>query len=349
MIGCVFGPIRAGKTYHTVATFVIPMLQSGHTVVTNISGIDKMALSALWKIDVTNLIHIDDEDVFGFWRIAETRKRVVFIIDEIQNFYGSSNYRQNKDSREELKVFLTKCGHDGHSVVYICQVPEMVHTDILRLTETFIQCAKINFIKFLPSNRYTWIARKSYKTKGSTVLEQGIVTYNPKVYVCYQSTTPGVTETKTKFDQMGYIPWRVIIPILILIIGLIFYKTFFAPKPPVSMERPGNNGSNNVLQNLKGGSNEQRITLDTVDGWMADGKDVAWLRGVAIVSYSPDTMRYRTGLHATYGGGFIFCRPHQVAPGIQTGPNPSVEPAGNGSSVGSNTTGGSSVSSGGGL
>lgn len=349
MIGCVFGPIRAGKTYHTVATFVIPMLQSGHTVVTNISGIDKMALSALWKIDVTNLIHIEDEEVFGFWRIAETRKRVVFIIDEIQNFYGSSNYRQNKDSREELKVFLTKCGHDGHSVVYICQVPEMVHTDILRLTETFIQCAKINFIKFLPSNRYTWIARKSYKTKGSTVLEQGIVTYNPKVYVCYQSTTPGVTETKTKFDQMGYVPWRIIVPIIILLLMLIVYKTFFAPKPPVSIERQGTSSSSQNGNGRKDSHDNQRIVYDTVDGWFADGKDVAWLRGVAIVSYSPDTIRYRTGLHATYGGGFVFCRPRQVVAGIETGSIPAVEPTGNGSSVGSNTAGGSSVSSGGGL
>lgn len=317
MIGCVFGPIRSGKTYHTVKTFIIPLLQGGDTVVTNIAGIDKAALCAIWRVNVSNLHIIEDADVFGFWRFAENRKRVIFVIDEIQNFYGSSNYRQNKDSREELKIFLTKCGHDGHSVVYICQVPEMVHTDILRLTETFIQCAKLNFIKFLPSNRYTWIARKSYKTKGTTVLEQGINVYDPKVYVCYQSTTPGVTETKTKFDKLGFVPWKVIVPILLLIVMLVVYKAVFAPKPPVRNVPNAGQGANPVALSAHSGVPDVKH-VDTVDGWYSyDGK-IYWLSGASVYAVGVDSGN-RIGVHAVEGGGWVFCRPRALATGVSTG------------------------------
>jgi len=321
MIGCVFGPIRSGKTYHTVKTFIIPLLQGGDTVVTNIAGVDKAALSAIWKVNVSNLHIIEDADVFGFWRFAENRKRVIFVIDEIQNFYGSSNYRQNKDSREELKIFLTKCGHDGHSVVYICQVPEMVHTDILRLTETFIQCAKLNFIKFLPSNRYTWIARKSYKTKGTTVLEQGINVYDPKVYVCYQSTSPGVIETKTKFDNLGFVPWKVIVPILLLIVMLVVYKLVFAPKAPVPLS--ASPSSSNDPRNPRGSMLDSRSGIDskhvdTVDGWYSYDGEIYWLSGGAVHASGVDTGSHY-GLHGVAGGGWVFCRPRSLASGVSAG------------------------------
>lgn len=345
MIGCVFGPIRSGKTYHTVKTFIIPLLQGGDTVVTNIAGIDKAALSAIWRVNVSNLHIIEDADVFGFWRFAENRKRVIFVIDEIQNFYGSSNYRQNKDSREELKIFLTKCGHDGHSVVYICQVPEMVHTDILRLTETFIQCAKLNFIKFLPSNRYTWIARKSYKTKGTTVLEQGINVYDPKVYVCYQSTTPGVTETKTKFDKLGFVPWKVIVPILLLLVLLVVYKFVFAPKPPVRAVASSGNNPNAVSFPVHGNTSENK-RVDTVDGWYSyDGK-IYWLSGGAVYAAGSDTGSHY-GLHAVEGGGWVFCRPRALASGISAGFGTEMVSAGGSGSGGPATVDRSSLPAGG--
>lgn len=66
MIGCVFGPIRSGKTYHTVKTFIIPLLQGGDTVVTNIAGVDKAALSAIWKVDVSKLHIIEDSKYSDF-------------------------------------------------------------------------------------------------------------------------------------------------------------------------------------------------------------------------------------------------------------------------------------------
>jgi len=337
MITCIFGHIGAGKSYHAVSEYLLPGIKDPNIkrIVTNISGIRTETIRAIWGLDCSKVQVVSEEQVWGFWRLADT-ERTLFIIDEIQNFYGSSNYRQNKDSREELKIFFTKCRHDGHSVIYICQVPEMVHTDILRLTESFVQCAKLNFIKFLPSNRYTWIARKTYKTKGSTTLSQGIITYDPKVYVCYESTRPGVTETNTKSDKFGFIPWRVIIPILLLIVGIFLFRAFFVKSPPPPkgqpVSSPGVQGNTNPAQ------------IDTVDGWYSDGKRIHWLKGPTVFAMSSDSSR-RWGVIKT-DIGFVYCRPYSLAPNLETGFDNDVVSSGNGQSVRNPAASSSPVSSG---
>lgn len=339
MIGCVFGHIGAGKSYHAIATFIIPSLKAGMTVVTNLAGLDPVALSAIWKLDTSKLILITDEQIIGFWRIAADKDRLIFVLDEIQNFYGSSNYRQNKDSREELKIFMTKCRHDGHSIVYICQVPEMVHTDILRLTETFIQCAKLNFIKFFPSTRYTWIARKSYKTKNSAVLEQGIVRYDPKVYVCYQSTKPGVEETKTKFDKMGYVPWKIVVPIILVIVLWVFSRIWFGSSSKSAASVPSGSGV------FSSSSVPKVIRIDTVNGWYSDGKTVSWMRNGNVVLVTPDSGR-RSSVVYDNGIRRVVCQTSTLAFDVSTGFDDGLERKDNGASTSGVSPAGSSLPSG---
>ena len=301
MIGCIYGAIRSGKSYHAVSDFIIPALKKGQRVVTNISGLKPELFRVLHGVDDLKLTIISDDQVMGFWKPylhadgGEGEAGVLFIIDEIQNFYGSSNWRENKTSREELKLFLTKCGHYLHSVVYICQVPRMVHVDVTDLTENFIKTQKINFIKFIKDNKYVYTVRNGYKGKdGSTVLKTGFRKYDPKVFVCYESAVIGGGETKTAFDTPGWLPTKALFALFLGLVILVGWKVFFykgstenaSQTKAASIDKKV---GSTVTVNSSGVSGTDIII---VDGWAKYDSCINWLIGASPVARScPDSGR----------------------------------------------------------
>ena len=305
MIRMILGNIGGGKTYHAVSQFLIPSLCDPDIkmIVTNIGGLDKFRLSALHghkeHFCIDKLKIIDDTDVKLFWTLG-LDKQTMFIIDEIQNFYGSSNYKENTDTREDLKKFLTKCRHQGHSCIFITQVPTMVHQDILKLTEEFITCIKLNFIKFLPSTKYTFLHRNTYKQDAKAVLHQGVGTYKPEIYLCYQSVDPGAKETSTK--RKGFIPIKPLVALgalCLIFFGMKIYNWYKFPHPDKSSVTSA------ATKNKTGD-----IAHDTlyVNGWISDGQRITWCQGAQPVATSPDT-GVRFGVHRVDGGGYVSVRP----------------------------------------
>lgn len=348
MITGIYGHVGSGKSYHAVAEYIIPALQDGLTVITNISGLNPYHLRQLHYKEKSvkawgQLVIIKDEEVKGFYKLYADKagSEVIFVIDEIQNFYGSSNYKEMAATREEFKTWLTKSRHSGHSLIYICQVITMVHTDIRNLTETFVLCSKLNFIKFFPSNRYTAIMRKNWKDPKTTT-GQTVRKYDPKVYVCYESVDPGVKETKTKSDKGTWIPWRAVLPIVLILLmfgGFKLYRWIFSPKQPDKVNiRPVGVGQR------PGDLEEVRYA---VDGWYSDGKCVIWLQGAAPVGQScPDPGR-RAGVIRIDSGLTVTVHASALVEREQTGQSGEVGPQGDGSKVGSTPVGGSSLPSGG--
>lgn len=334
MIRCVQGNIGGGKTYHTMSTFIIPWLSDVNIkcIVTNITGLDKRRIEALHgggeNFDITKLKVIDDSEVKLFWKMG-LEKQTAFVIDEIQNFYGSSNYKENADTREELKVFLTKCRHQGHSVVYICQVPTMVHQDILKLTEEFISCAKLNFIKFMPATKYTYIHRNTYKNDAKSVLVQGIGTYKPKVYLCYQSTDNGVKETATKRKGMFPIAPFLALGSLFILFTIIKWIWFKGPEKPKNEQTT----QQTIQQTIKTKEQSNECPKKQADGWSSDGSLVYWLHGAQPIGVSVDSGR-RSGVIRMVDGCEITVEALDLVKRFEPYQGSGVGPAGGGAEIG---------------
>ena len=327
-----------------MATFIIPWLSDVNIkcIVTNITGLDKRRIEALHgggpNFDIEKLKIIEDSEVKTFWRLG-LEKQTAFVIDEIQNFYGASNYKENADTREELKVFLTKCRHQGHSVVYICQVPTMVHQDVLKLTEEFISCAKLNFIKFMPASKYTYIHRNTYKNDAKAVLVQGIGTYKPKVYLCYQSTDNGVKETATK--RKGMFPLTPFIALGALYVAFLIIKwIWFKPLPPPVVDP---NAPTTNTQMIKTKEQQNGCPKKQADGWSSDGQLVYWLHGAQPIGVSIDSGR-RSGVLRMVDGCEIAVEALDLVKRLDPIQNPVLGPSGGGSALGVTAPPGSSLS-----
>lgn len=326
----VFGQMGAGKTYFVVAKYIIPAIKAGQWVVTNIEGLRLDLISVLYAdpvtgpLDVSRVRILSDNEVRGFWRLAEELgSNVLFVIDEIQNYYGSSNYRENKDSREELKVFVTKMRHSAHVLVYICQVPDMVHGDILKLTNTHIQCANLGFLGIIPgmSRRFTWIARKTYKITSKSVISQGTMNYDPLVYQCYSSMQSGVFESKTESDNLKFIPKKPLIIIFLFVFIFVIIKVFIFNKKPPAVVGSGASGGKSLAVVEHDSKNVGEV-IDA-DGWMAYGDTVVWLRACTPVARSVDS-GYRWGRRAVLGGGWVHVVAVGLSPAVQAGQSPPV-------------------------
>ena len=66
MIGILYGAIRSGKSYHAVAEIIIPALQAGQRVVTNISGLQPQLLHLIHGCHIDKLTVISDDEILDF-------------------------------------------------------------------------------------------------------------------------------------------------------------------------------------------------------------------------------------------------------------------------------------------
>jgi len=299
MVTLLYGYQGSGKSYHALSEYIIPAMKKGMHVFTNLEGIDPFLVSQLHstkdcKID-PSLLHaipkevVDEngvisEPIYYFWSLA-IGNNTLFVIDEVQNYYGSSNFRENQNSglREGLKKYIALSRHRGDSVVFICQEPMMVDSVVRDLCEHWVHVRKLNFLFGGKTKQYICNHRKG-GPKGELIKTQHCK-YDPRVFVCYNSTDPGVMESETASDAVRFsyvkLLWWVPLVIIAFIAILVFFHHLThkgiddAKKTPIS-------------DSLSSGKNPPRIV--SADGWFQDDSlCIEWLKGASPVARScPD-------------------------------------------------------------
>lgn len=302
MITMIYGAPGAGKSYYAVEGYIIPALKSKMHVYSSLAGFDAFRAAAIHGIDPT-LYHPLGPLQYAPW--LETDSRSLFVLDEVQNLYGSSNAKEHPAQREELKRYFSTHRHRGDSIVCICQEPSTVDKFVRDLTEHFCHCRKANF--FFGDNTSTFIVnhRKGGPSSKNEVIRTETKRYKAEFYVCYQSTLPGVEESKTASDKVKISRLKLFWPLgfVFLFVGIAVYLHF--------RDRGDNNVSTSgsvAGPSFPAGSLVPRPKiLVKADGWSADSLCVSWLSGAVEVARSCPDIGYRSGVLSCLVAGSDSC------------------------------------------
>lgn len=287
MITMVHGYPGGGKSYYCVEYFILPALKSGMHVYSSLAGFDALRAGVIHGID-PSFYHPIEPDAFLPWQDIE--HRALYVLDEVQNLYGSSNFKEHPKEREQLKQYLSTHRHRGDSVVAICQEPNTVDKFFRDLTEHFIHVRKKNFLFGQNTTSFLANHRKGGFTRKESILKRENLRYKPEVFICYQSTLVGTAESKTSADNVRVNPlsflWPVIVVLIMICLALYFYFKDNGKNSPVLQ----NAGVNRI-----GVFNGSKVSL-TADGWLADSLCVRWLVGSVEVAKSCPDISERSGV-----------------------------------------------------
>lgn len=312
MIIGVFGDPRAGKSNHVMEHFVIDALKNGIDVFCNIEGVNIYAIQQLYgtkeKPIETSKYHPIPSDCWNPWEIEpDLDARRMIVLDEVQNLYSSDIFKTHPERRRELQKYLTTHGHRGDSVVWLCPNPDQVDANFRRLAEHWLYVRKLNFMpKMLGGGAHKYVVQQSkqYTRKGPFLRRDSYV-YNPLTQLTYRSRDVGREEIKTSADGVSASTFKIIWPVLIVLICLLSAGGFFLnshldkKKQIEQIKNPENE------KNVEKVSNDATHSI-TANGWFTDenGDCVDWLRESSVVaSTCPAPSRYAGKIPATYPNG----------------------------------------------
>lgn len=296
MITMLYGYPGGGKSYYAVSNYIIPHMKGGKHVYSSMAGFDALRAGVIHGVD-PNLYHSIDPNNFTPWLdLPEGSTQSLFVLDEVQNLYGSSNFKDHAKERELLKQYLSTHRHSGDAVLAICQEPSTVDKFFRDLTEHYVELRKLNMIFGQNTKTFSAIHRKGGTGKSNKVIRQETLNYRPEFFICYQSTLPGAAETKTKSDSVRVNPLKVLGPVLIALlflfggVGVFFYQRRDKSKSENIVEP--SSSSKPLIKN--GGSNVSKISI-SANGWIADSMCVNWLTDAVQVARSCPDFGYRSG------------------------------------------------------
>lgn len=319
MITMLHGYPGGGKSYYAVSQYIIPHMKKRRHVYSSLAGFDALRAGVIHGVDPIYYHPISPENFTPWLDIDETQTESLFVLDEVQNLYGASNFKDHGKERELLKKYLSMHRHRGDAVVAICQEPTTVDKFFRDLTEHYIELRKLNMIFGENANTFSAIHKKGGTGKSNKVLKQETLQYKDEFTICYQSTMPGAEETKTKSDKVRVHPlkifWPIIAAFLFLLVGAGLYLWNRNKTKPVNPPPPG------VGQTMKqetGITHVPKISIEA-DGWMADSNCVFWLKGASLVARSCPDLGERFGrLECRVTSGGDSCTVH-VEPGALVG------------------------------
>jgi zona occludens toxin (predicted ATPase) len=330
MITMVHGYPGGGKSYYCVEYFILPALKSGMHVYSSLAGFDALRAGIIHGIDAS-LYHPIEPDCFLPWDGID--HRALYVLDEVQNLYGSSNFKEHPKEREQLKQYLSTHRHRGDSVVAICQEPNTVDKFFRDLTEHFIHVRKKNFLFGQNTKQFLANHRKGGFTRKEGIIKRENLRYKPEVFICYQSTLIGTTESKTSADNVRVNPLSFLWPffIVFILLGIAAYFHF-------KNNKPSTQSSISSVVNQNGVQNVPKVKI-AVDGWLADSLCVRWLAGsVEVAKSCPDLSERSGSLPCRLASGdscFVVVRAREVFTPGDRKQVPKMEPSDSWSTGGS--------------
>lgn len=199
MINLLLGAPGGGKSYEAIAFHVIPTLQAGRRVITNLPINVDYLHTAFPQIDrslleirkgemvegkyieaFSQLAHWVDE-----WRHPETNQGALFIVDECHRALpATASKRFEETVPREVQNWFAEHRHAGADVLLITQAPRSVHRFILDRVELTYRVVKARFLG--KENKYI---RKVVQGVRGEVVDEQIRTYDPKYFPFYKSHT----------------------------------------------------------------------------------------------------------------------------------------------------------------
>ncbi|MDG3085472.1 zonular occludens toxin domain-containing protein [Vibrio hannami] len=228
MINAITGRPGGGKSYEAVAFHVIPAIESGRKVVTNLPlNLDHFV--KVFGAEVDELIHVVDGklDDFGSlerpfskiddyndeWR-DEQGKAPLYVIDEAHMVLPA------RSCSPEILEWYSMHRHRGIDILLMTQNLRKIHRDIKDMIEVSYYCAKNTAIG--SSKSYT---RKVKNGANGEVVSQSVRTYKKGFFPFYQSHTASnkaVEEAMASDITPIWKKWYVWLSILMIIGGLYF-------------------------------------------------------------------------------------------------------------------------------
>ncbi|GER94664.1 hypothetical protein A45J_2428 [hot springs metagenome] len=252
MISLYYGKIGDGKTYHVVANELLPAIQKGRKVYTNIDGLNIkyicMFLGILEK-DL-NLVYFEDNNLIKELLQIEPgdkeglslkiEKGSIIIIDEAQMIWDA---REFKDTKKGFLTLLEYHRHFGLDFVFITQNPKRLETSITRLSNEAYQVKNLGFLGGFLKGRYVIHVRQTPYDRDIVSTIRG--KYRPEIFQCYRSyvvTSKGRNKPRGALQGFFYYATAII---LILSVALFVIRGGFSFANPKKVQEVTKKGGQN--------------------------------------------------------------------------------------------------------
>lgn len=183
------GTPGSGKSYDAVSK-IIDNLRMGRMVFTNIRGLNEpqclrmiQMLTGLSDCWLEHYLHFfDDVQAQSFWDHVPPGSMIV--LDEVQNLFNARDWQSRKNVM--FNAWASTHRHLGFELILITQSIMRLDTAVRALVEWTYLYRKMNFFGSFVQKKYICYAYAGEEVSGPP-LAKSIRTYNPKIFLCYQS------------------------------------------------------------------------------------------------------------------------------------------------------------------
>lgn len=215
------GKPRSGKTYDVMRSVVLPALEKGRRVLTNIEGLENTDcrewIAARCGVDVdSRLIWLDETAIrLGKW-YEEPQNGDCYIIDECQMFWPGGSL---KPSDQGAFSFMTRHGHYNTDIHLITQDVKNVDAHMRRLCGQTQLYRKLGFIGL--SGSYQVQTFNGSEPLPALHIATTTRRYDPEIFKAYKSIVEGADVPQTRQANL-LTSKKFLVLYLVLAVGLIF-------------------------------------------------------------------------------------------------------------------------------
>lgn len=230
----------AGKSYEACAMHILPAVEKGRRVVTNIEGINHEKFSELTHIPLLDLreqlICVFDHDIEEQKRLflEYSGKDALIIIDEIQNLFPQERAKLNEDWNR----YISEHRHDGLDIVLMGQDRRDCHNMWRRRIQRVITFNKLSAVG--SDKRYRWECLEATGREKFKKVTSGIRSYDPKYFGLYKSHTDGTSNTSVYVDKRANVlnnkslRFAIVGAVVACFFAISFLIDFFTPDEEIA-------------------------------------------------------------------------------------------------------------------
>lgn len=200
-----YGKVGDGKSYHVVATEILPAVRDGRKMYVYMDGLNPRRLSqfagrnanvVLWdnveQVREACQIEVDDRDGVGL----KIDRGSLIVVDEAQMVWDSREWQ--KTGKQAL-AFFEYHRHFGLDVVLITQSPGRLDKGLVRLANECLHVKNLRFLSTFLGRRYVVNVRQSPQDREPVATVRG--KFEDNVFACYRSAT--VVRSSAKVHGRG--------------------------------------------------------------------------------------------------------------------------------------------------
>tara|TARA_Y100001936_G_C16038889_1_gene650260 strand:- start:17 stop:1141 length:1125 start_codon:yes stop_codon:yes gene_type:complete len=234
----------SGKSYEACAMHILPAIEKGRRVVTNIEGINHEKFAELsgvplpYVVEKLQCIYTPDVDEQRQAFLEHSGKDALIVLDEVQNLFPSERQKLS----DEWNRYITEHRHDGLDIVLMGQDRRDCHSMWRRRIQRVITFNKLSAVGM--DNRYRWVVLEATRPEKYKETTSGTRTYHSKYFGLYKSHTDGTDNKSVYSDKRATVfagkGLRYGAPAFVVALFFAFstLSDFFTPKDDVVSDKP---------------------------------------------------------------------------------------------------------------